>query len=408
MKKLVLMGSLLALFAPRIADSESILTGASLEKINNEIEALSLQLSELRKDQDDARLRSDAVRRELSLQRREEERFNSEIDRLSEQRGWLLDQISSLEVKTSAQRDLSLSRVRTFFMSQKPDFWETILLSRIESLERSLFYLSRIRKSDEQLIMEWAATARTQREKQLELEGVIDAQSEVRNLIIDRRRKISRTLAEQESLLLEVNARAAQIQELLNSLRAQALRMETVMKSLTAGDNLTAVSSEVRRAGPASLVAAGPRENVRIEAFDGAGLFVQRGSLALPARALSRIRSLKRSEIEGMRESTVLLSLVGKGLLFNLPARAPIQSIAAGSVIHAGRLPVYGQVVILDHGKRYYSVYGRLSSLSVSRGDLVEKGQALGKAGEGEGTFYFEIRENGNYLSPNSFYSREL
>lgn len=58
----------------------------------------------------------------------------------------------------------------------------------------------------------------------------------------------------------------------------------------------------------------------------------------------------------------------------------------------------YGNYVIIDHGNGYYSLYGHCSSLAVSQGDKVYKGQTVayvGSTGDSTGDhLHFEIRRS--------------
>jgi len=61
--------------------------------------------------------------------------------------------------------------------------------------------------------------------------------------------------------------------------------------------------------------------------------------------------------------------------------QAAIQAAAAGVVVHAGPLGIYGQCVIVDHGLGLASLYGHLSEVATEVGARVERGDALGRSG---------------------------
>jgi murein DD-endopeptidase MepM/ murein hydrolase activator NlpD len=60
----------------------------------------------------------------------------------------------------------------------------------------------------------------------------------------------------------------------------------------------------------------------------------------------------------------------------------PIEAANRGRVVYAEPLGIYGNTVILDHGQGIHTLYAHLSSIDVSTGGMVEKGDSLGKSGE--------------------------
>lgn len=87
----------------------------------------------------------------------------------------------------------------------------------------------------------------------------------------------------------------------------------------------------------------------------------------------------------------------------------PIEAAGAGTVMALRELPAYGSLIIVDHGNRCSTVYAHLSSVLVSEGDSVSKGQVIGKVGRtGRVTgahLHFEVRKNGAPLSPLTYVS---
>ncbi len=61
--------------------------------------------------------------------------------------------------------------------------------------------------------------------------------------------------------------------------------------------------------------------------------------------------------------------------------RAPVPAPAAGRVLFAGWMTLYGNAVILDHGFGLLSLCGHLSSLAVAAGDQVERGDIIAASG---------------------------
>ena len=95
------------------------------------------------------------------------------------------------------------------------------------------------------------------------------------------------------------------------------------------------------------------------------------------------------------------------GTDFPVGTGTPIFASADGKVIMAGWNGGYGNCVIIDHGAGVTSLYAHNSSLSVSVGQSVKKGQVIAKAGStGNSTgphCHFEIRVNGSTTNPMNY-----
>lgn len=96
------------------------------------------------------------------------------------------------------------------------------------------------------------------------------------------------------------------------------------------------------------------------------------------------------------------------GLTWKLDEGTQVNSVAAGLVVFAGRMEGFGEMVIIDHGQKYHSVYAHLKSLDVKVGDTVKRGASIAKSGQ-TGSFdgpklYFELRKNGHPINPSAWF----
>ena len=62
-------------------------------------------------------------------------------------------------------------------------------------------------------------------------------------------------------------------------------------------------------------------------------------------------------------------------------AHSPVPASNDGRVIWAQDLGIYGNCIVIDHGFGLQSVYGHLSEFDVKKGDMVKKGQMIGRTG---------------------------
>ena len=102
--------------------------------------------------------------------------------------------------------------------------------------------------------------------------------------------------------------------------------------------------------------------------------------------------------------------IVHSGLDIAAPANTPVKAAAAGEVLFDGWLRGYGQVVILDHGRNFTTVYAHLNSTSVKEGQVVKAGAVIahvGKTGTATGYhLHFEVRVNGATKNPLEYLKR--
>jgi septal ring factor EnvC (AmiA/AmiB activator) len=82
----------------------------------------------------------------------------------------------------------------------------------------------------------------------------------------------------------------------------------------------------------------------------------------------------------------------------------PIQAVYGGKILYADWFKGYGNMIIIDHGDNYYTVYGHIEETFKTAGDVVEAGEVMATAGDTGSIngpkLYFEIRHHGKPLDP--------
>lgn len=95
---------------------------------------------------------------------------------------------------------------------------------------------------------------------------------------------------------------------------------------------------------------------------------------------------------------------VWRGVVLRSPEGTPVQVISSGRVAYANWLAGFGNIIIVDHGASYLSVYAHNQSLLKQVGDTVNKGDTIATVGATGGQvepgLYFEIRHNGTPVNP--------
>lgn len=91
-----------------------------------------------------------------------------------------------------------------------------------------------------------------------------------------------------------------------------------------------------------------------------------------------------------------------------LKANTPIQSIAGGKVVFSDWLRGLGLLLIVDHGNGTLSLYGNNERLLKKTGETVSTGEVVAYSGQTGGIpqagLYFEIRQQGRLLNPESWF----
>jgi septal ring factor EnvC (AmiA/AmiB activator) len=81
-----------------------------------------------------------------------------------------------------------------------------------------------------------------------------------------------------------------------------------------------------------------------------------------------------------------------------------VAAVFAGSVLYTGWFKGYGNLIILDHGSDYYTLYAHVAEIHVKEGDEVRQGQRIGTVGDTGSLagprLYFEVRYQGKPQDP--------
>ena len=174
---------------------------------------------------------------------------------------------------------------------------------------------------------------------------------------------------------------------------ADEARLLAVVRSQKAVHEKAALELEAARAALQKELDALPK------AAPGAVDFATlKGKLAWPAKGRVEVPFGK---VVDPRFHTVSLQ---KGIDLRAAPGTPVVAVAPGRVVHAGWFRGYGNLVIIDHGGGYYTLFAHLGAMTRAKDDHVEAGDAIGEVGDTgslKGAYlYFEIRKAQTPLDP--------
>ncbi len=99
------------------------------------------------------------------------------------------------------------------------------------------------------------------------------------------------------------------------------------------------------------------------------------------------------------------------GVLIAAAAGTAVKAVADGTVVFADWMTGYGNILIIDHGNGYMSLYAHNDGLLRDAGDAVKRGDPVASVGTSGGqarpALYFELRRNGAPVNPGSWLSRQ-
>jgi murein DD-endopeptidase MepM/ murein hydrolase activator NlpD len=96
------------------------------------------------------------------------------------------------------------------------------------------------------------------------------------------------------------------------------------------------------------------------------------------------------------------------GYDLSVTAHVGVEAANDGRVIYAAPLGIYGNCVVLDHGYGLQTIYGHMSEIAVHEGDMVKRGQVMGKSGmtglAGGDHIHFSMQLDGVQIDPKEWW----
>ncbi|MDQ5917556.1 MAG: murein hydrolase activator [Pseudomonadota bacterium] len=399
--------------APTFAAKNNPAAPAPAEK--GEVAEKKADLTELRKKIDALQKDISAAegsKAEVADQLKDSERSISHLQRelreLGEQKGDLQgtlrelgQQSRSLESQLEAQQAQLEQLLYRQYLRGSPDSLQLLLNGDDPNqIARDLYYLGAVARARAELLQQIEATLKKKqalttstRERAAALASVEEKQKEKHGKLVTQREQKKATLS-------KISAQIATQKAEVGALQRDEKRMTQLIARLS---KLIAARTAPKRA-PAKGGEAGARpgkpgapeiENEQLPQAAPTGSFArQKGSLRLP------VKGTVTNRFGGQRQE----GSSWKGLFIRSPVGSEVKAVAGGRVVFAEWMRGFGNLLIVDHGDSFLSIYGNNDALLKNVGDSIRSGDTVATVGNSGGNpesgLYFEIRHQGQPVDP--------
>ncbi len=223
------------------------------------------------------------------------------------------------------------------------------------------------------------ALTRESRNKSLEIAAIQTEQAK-------QKKHLEQGKAEHKKLLTRISLQVEQQRREISKLKRDEERLSRLV------ERIGRLLAQKKRTEPLS--------NSRLPdaSTDGNPFAALKGRLSLPVRGelTNRFGSPRSGG-----------SMTWKGLLIRSPNGEEVKAIAGGRVVFADWLRGFGNLMIVDHGGSYMSLYGNNEILYKQVGDTIRSGDTIATVGNSGGNadsgLYFELRHQGKPFDPLSW-----
>ena len=343
-----------------------------LDRIRTDITRMRARLEEVRRQAQSAARELEEVELELNIRTRELDLAAAAEARLAGEQRALEGQIAALVPRIEQQKaDLRKRLVVLYRMGGLSYVRMFLALDEERNPIEAMSMLSYLVTRDARLVTQFQSARQQLASRRQQLADRQARLRQTRAVVEQRRLAVVAAREQQQRVLVKLRTDESGVAQQLAVLEEKARRLQ----------RLVDVLSQQQRGMPATL-------DIRS---------VQ-GALDWPARG-------KVFERFGRQRNPKFATwTVNNGLKIEAVAGTPVRAVFQGTVLFSQWFKGYGNLIILDHGNRVFSLYGNLKAPAVAVGDKIATGQPIAGVGEseetGSGHLYFEIRTNNQPEDP--------
>jgi septal ring factor EnvC (AmiA/AmiB activator) len=294
-------------------------------------------------------------------------------------------------VKIDAERKKQQIRVRLSALYKAGEMGNARMFFSSESFPQmveNLRYMRSVVENDRRLFAEYNEKIDRLRQLKANLERDVLRKEKIKTSIEAKKREVETEKKKKASYLVQVRADKKSYLASLKELEANARRLHAMVEKLEAKSR----KSYTRKNKP--NVGGGPQ----LPAIPDRGFGSLKGHLSMPAKGevIGRFGRHKHPEFNSYT--------VSNGISIAASTGADIHAVSEGQVIFADYFKGYGNLLIVDHGGGFFSLYAHAAKIIKKVGSPVSRNEIVASVGDTDSTrgpmLYFEIRYQGKPVDP--------
>ena len=325
----------------------------------------------------------EAIDRKLADKRRELAQLDGRIKKAEQEIATIEGEIKRLEERRVSQQQLLARRLRALYKLHSQGGVLPIVLGGDDPVAQAvqLRYLTTLAAVDAKLIEEYRVTGARLGDRKALGEVRKRDLSALRTQVALERAEVDREAARRRTLLSKVRDERAYHERMVGELSEAARRLEAFIRDLQAKKQRLAKAPPPSGNAPPAV---------------GFGTF--RGRLPWPTEG--RIVASFGEQVHPRFGTRTFRN----GIDIEAGEGSEILAVYAGQVVYTGWFKGYGNLIILDHGNEYYTLYAHAAEIRVKEDDQVRQGQMIGTVGDtgslAGSRLYFEVRSQGRPQDP--------
>ncbi|HIJ96845.1 MAG TPA: peptidoglycan DD-metalloendopeptidase family protein [Desulfuromonadales bacterium] len=273
-----------------------------------------------------------------------------------------------------------LGAVRMFFSAES-----------FPQLAENIRYMHSILDNDKRIFVEYNRKIEELKKLKSDLERDAAKKERIKGGIAQKKLEIEQEKVKKADYLGKVRQDRKSYEASLAGLQQNAARLQTMLNRLEAMSRRKLSS---RHEKPGTKL----KPLAELPPVPDRGFGSQKGRMSLPVRG-EIIESFGKHKHPEFNSYTF-----SKGLSISAPAGTEIKSVYEGSVIFADYFKGFGNMIIVDHGGGYFSLYAHAARISKKVGSEVARHETIATVGDVDSLkgamLYFEIRHQGKPVDP--------